>query len=517
LKRLPMPFARVDAMASKPSKSMKAEPTPPVSLLDAGVVESEIASLKKRSVHGSATTFVAQGARLLIKLATQILIARLLLPADYGLVAMIAPILSLSYLMGELGLGQAVILQPSITSAEISSLFWFSLALNSALAAGLMLLSPGIAWLYHEQRTVPITLALAALLPISGMAGQHIAVLNRQLRFASLAVLDVAPPAISLMAGLMAARSGWGYWSLVAAAAAETAATLVFAWPLSGWGPSRPAFGRRIGHLAGYVTTSFDNILLGVFKGSAALGLYDRGYKLVTQPIGQLLIPVGRVAMPLLTRLRPDTYRYKRAYLDMLSITMLAATPGTLFGMMTARPLILFLLGPQWEGVAPIFVWLCLGGLASPLYSSTFWLFTTQDRARRQMIYVTTTSMIAILAFVAGLPWGAVGVAAGAALSFVLISTPLMCWGATKDGVVTASDLAEALLPLAIAGCATASTLEIVRTFVPVDGAARLATCAMLSYVIFVVALLCLPFGQPIIRRVWHFGALLTQGWRAAA
>ena len=132
------------------------------------------------------------------------------------------------------------------------------------------------------------------------------------------------------------------------------------------------------------------------------------------------------------------------------------------------------------------------------------------------MIYVTATSVISVLAFVAGLPWGPVGVAAGAGLSFVLISTPLVCWGATKDGIVTLSDLVAALFPLLIAGGATAAALETVRTYAVVDGAAMLATAAVLSYGVFVGVLLCLPFGQPIVRRAWHFGTLLAHGWGAA-
>jgi polysaccharide transporter, PST family len=516
-------------MDSEDSAAMPGEPSLPVSPLDTGLADADMGALKRRSVHGSATTFAAQGIRFLIKLATQILIARLLVPADYGLVAMVAPILALSYLMGELGLGQAVILQPTIRSEEVSSLFWFSLAVNAALAAGLMLLAPGVAWLYSEPRTVPITLALAALLPISGMAAQHVALLNRNMRFVALGVLDVVPPAVGLAAGLTAARSNWGYWSLIAVAMLETFTTVVLAWSLSDWRPGRPTRGSRIGrlirvgghitayNLAGYAITAVDHILLGVFTGSAALGLYDRGYKLVTQPVAQLFIPVGRVATPLLTRLRPDPHRYKHAYLDMLGIMMLATTPGILFAMMMSRPLMLFLLGPRWEAVAPIVAWLSLGALAGPIYSSTFWLFTTQDRTRRQMIYVAVTSSTSIMAFVAGLPWGPVGVAAGAALSFLLISTPLVCWGATKDGLVTPRDLMIALLPLLFAGSATVAALQLVRTYLLVEGAATLAATAVLSYGSFVGVLLCLPFGQPVVRRAWHFGALLTHGWRATA
>lgn len=176
----------------------------------------------------------------------------------------------------------------------------------------------------------------------------------------------------------------------------------------------------------------------------------------------------------------------------------------------------MFFLGPRWEGVAPVFSWLCLGGLASPLYSNTFWLFTTQDQTRRQVIYVTQTSVISVLAFEAGLPWGPVGVAAGAMLSFVLISTPLVCWGATKRGIATSFDLIATLLPFVISGGVTAATLELVQSYVPLHGAGLLAMSVVLSYGTFVGVLLCLPVGRPIVRRAWHFGTLLTQGRGAA-
>jgi PST family polysaccharide transporter len=441
---------------------------------------------------------------------------------------MVGPVLALCYLMGELGLGQAIIIQKNITSAEISTLFWFGLLLNSALAVGLALLSPGIAWLYQEPRTLLITLALAALLPISGLAAQHVAVLNRHMRFTALAVLDIAPPAVGLAAGLAAARSDWGYWSLVAVAVAETLTIVILAWALSDWRPGWPSRDRHLGrllrvgshitgyNLAGYATTSLDSILLGVAQGSEALGLYNRGYKLVVQPVSQLIMPVGRIAVPLLTRLRSDVHRYRRAYLDMLRIMMLCGTPGILFTMVMARPLVLFLLGPQWEAVAPVFAWLCLGSLASPIYASTFWLFTTQERTGQQMYYVGATSVLSVMAFVAGLPWGPAGVAAGAGLSFLLISTPLVCWGATRHGAVTGRDLMLALAPLLIAGLTTVAALEIAQTYLMVADPAMLAISALLSYGTFISVLLCLPFGRPIVRRAWHLGMMLTQVGRVA-
>jgi PST family polysaccharide transporter len=486
--------------------------------------DGEIWALRRRSVHGTAATFISQGCRAVIKLAGQIVIARLLVPADYGLVAMVAPILSLVYLMGELGLGQAVIFEPEITPRDVSALFWFGLLLNTALAGSLALLSPAIAWLYHEPRTIRVTLVLAALLPVSGLAVQPMALLTRHMRFVALAVLDVVPSGLALLVGLAAAWYGWAYWSLIAFAIAETLATVLLAWPLSGWRPGRPAYDPRVKrlvrvglhitgyNLAGYATTSCDNILLGATRGSGPLGLYDRGYKLVVQPVAQLTTPIGRVAVPLLTRLRVDPGRYKRTYLDMLRVMLLLVTPGVLFAMVMAQPLMLFLLGPHWAGVAPVFAWLCLGGLASPLYASTFWLFTTQDRTRRQTAYVAATSAISVVAFVAGLPWGPNGVAAGAGLSMLLLSTPLICRGATRDGLVATADLAGALVPFLIAAAATAGALVAARAHLPPGGLGTLAVAAGLSYASFIGVLSCLPSGQPVIRRAWHLGRVLTQG-----
>ncbi len=510
-------------MPSAPATDM-GEATP----LGPAVVDGDIGALKQRSVYGSAATFVSQGGRLLIKLAAQIFIARLLAPGDYGLIAMVAPILSLTYLFGELGLGQAVILQRDITAAEISSLFWFCLLLNLALAGGLALLSPAIALLYHEPRTAAVTLASAALLPIAGLAGQPTALLSRNMQFTALAILDIAPPAAGLAAGLTAAHSGWGYWSLVAFAAAETLAGVIVSWSLAGWRPGRPAYDPRIrrlirigGHLtgyslAGYAANSSVNILLGVFQGSAPLGLYDRGYKLVSQPVTQLTAPVGRVAVPLLTRLRHDPHRYQRAYLDMLRLMILLSTPGMLFAMIMASPLVLFLLGPRWDGVAPVLAWLCLGGLAIPLYSSTFWLFTTHERTGQQVAYVAATSLISVASYIAGLPWGPAGVAAGAGMSFLLISTPLICWGATREGAVRFADMAAAMLPFMAAAMATAAVLELALRHLAAPGLAALTGLLLLAYATFVGALLCLPCGQPVVRRAWDLGMVLAHGARAA-
>jgi PST family polysaccharide transporter len=484
-------------------------------------VDLQADSLKRRTVRGGTATFVAQAANFLLRLAAQIAIARLLVPADFGLIAMIAPILALVQLVADFGLGQAVVQSADIKQEEISALFWLGLAINIAIAGLVGLISPLIAWIYHEPRLVSLCIAFAALIPISGLSTQPAALLSRNLRFTVLALLDVAPPALGLVAGFAAAWFGLGYWSLVVSTASERLAGVLFIWSISTWRPTFHFFNRttwslvRIGgritgvNLVQYVTTTADNILLALTQGASALGLYDKGYKIVTQPIGQLLAPTNRIAVPLLVRLRSEADRYRRAYLRMLQVTLLIGTPGIVFVLVMSKPLMLILLGPRWNGIAPVISWLCLGCLASPFYSSCFWLFLSQGRTGQLLTYATMTSIISVAGFVCGLPWGPTGVAAGAGLSFLLLSTPLTCWGATRVGPVSSKDLVTSVLPLIVALLSTTVALASLSTFAPFDGDILLVPAMAVAYGVFFMVMLALPRGRNILQGAWQLRAML--------
>src|SRR5207244_3764933 len=121
--------------------------------------------------------------------------------------------------------------------------------------------------------------------------------------------------------------------------------------------------------------------------------------------------------------------RYRSAYLRLLQLLILLIAPGILWFLFTGTEVASFLLGPRWIGIGPVMSWLCLGGIASLVYSTTFWLFVSQGRAKEQLRYGWITCAISIIGFASGLPWGPVGVAAGAGISFAFVSTPLTCWG----------------------------------------------------------------------------------------
>ena len=473
-------------------------------------------TIKRRSLNGAAVTLVAQSLKFAFQFGSILVLARLLDPAQFGLVALTAPLLGFLKTFNDLGLGQAIVQRPDLTRPQLSALFWINLCIGAALTAITALIAPLAGWLYSEPRMVGIILALAPLLTIYAVAVAPAALLNRQMRFNALAIVEIGSVAAAAVTGLLSAWLGCGFWSLVYMQIANSGMWLLLCWALAGWRPSWPArvggigallrFGSNItgSNLATYFATSADNILVGLVNGKVALGLYDRSYSLVVQPLSQIMAPVGRIAVPMLSRLVATPDHYRRAYLLMLQVGMLISIPGLLVNIFEAEPLIRLLLGPDWSQAAPVFSWICVGGLATAFNSSAFWLFTSQDRTRELASFAAINAALSVASFAIGVVWGIVGVAVCSATCFALIQTPLIIWAATRTGAVSLRTVAR--VGLAFGAAATASTLVLDTLQLGQFGVVGLAASVALSYSAFVAALFCLPDGRRFLREMAALG-----------
>jgi PST family polysaccharide transporter len=462
---------------------------------DPFAVAVDTAGLKRQSVRGSLMTVASQGAKMLIQLASQVVLARLLVPADFGLLAMVAPVIAFIMVFNDIGLGQAIVQRPVLVQDGVSALFWVNLALSCALACLVASLAPLFAWVYGEPHVIGLMVVLSILIPISALGINPTALLSRQMRFGWIARNEVAAAFAGVVIAVFCAWYGWGYWSLVAGQFASTITGNSLAWTICRWRPSRPKFvqsawadlkfgGNLTGaNLATFVTTSGDNIIVGVMTGRVSLGLYDRSYRLVVAPLGQMLAPISRVAVPLLSRLidRPDAY--KAAYLKIFRALLLVTMPGLLVCITSGDVIIRVFLGNRWIDAAPIFSWVCVGGLTSGIYSSAGWLFISQGRTREYRRFTTVASIINVVTFVVGAYfWNIVGVAALGALGFVLLTTPLMLYGATRFGPVQVRDLIRGGASFAARGATVYAMLVVAEHYLPIYGIFWIVVATLFSY-----------------------------------
>lgn len=474
-------------------------------------------AVKRRSVQGAAVTVTSQLVRFLVQFGSQIALARMLAPAEFGIVAMAAPVLLFVQTVNDMGLGQAIVQRPQVLQQQVSAMFWISLVLSCVLTSTIVLAAPVFGWLYDEPLVVPITRALGAMVLVAGLSIVPMALLNRQMRFIPLAVIDVCALLAGATAGVLAALNGFGVWSLVLLQVVTSCVTLVLCWCFARWRPSWPAsapdiagflrFGIHLtgANLATYCSISLDRILIGAVTGKVALGLYDRGYRLVLQPLTQIMAPISRIAVPMLSRLHGSDETFSRSYLFMLQVTLAATLPVLIVNIIMARPIVTLIFGEQWADTAPIFAWICVGGLASSTYSSTAWLFTSQGRTREQMHFTMAASAINVVSFVIGVLHGAIGVAAVSGLSFVFLQTPLFLWGATRGGAVSGRNVVRAMAPFSLAAVATAGVLVVAIQTIQAAQAPLMAVLSaeIVAHAVFCAALACQSGGRRFFRTAW--------------
>jgi len=427
-----------------------------------------VGDLKGRTISGAFITIASQGTQFLLNLASIMVMARLLTPRDFGLYAMVTTITGFLFMFQDAGLSTATVQREEITHAQVSNLFWVNVGVGGITSLVVAALAPVVAWFYHEPRLVGITLVLSSSFLLASLAVQHIALLNRQMRFAVIAVIYIVAALTGYLTGAGMALLGYGYWALVGASVTQGAVQLVLAWLISAWRPGLPSrntqtwhmltFGANItaGSLIYSLARGTDNLLIGRFFGAASVGLYSRASILLIRPLQQFIIPINAVLIPALSRLQSEPERYRRTFLRVYDAMALISFLSTGLLLALARPLTLVVLGPKWEQAVPIFAGFSIAALCIPLAGASTWLFQTQGRGKDWLFFSLLGSCITVASFVVGLPFGPAGMAISYSVCGLFIAVPILYYFAGRQGPVTTADLWRGFfryLPLWILVC----------------------------------------------------------------
>jgi O-antigen/teichoic acid export membrane protein len=450
-----------------------------------------LVNLKGRTISSGFVTAVAQGIQFVLTLASTMVLARLLTPQDFGLLAMVTVIMGFLRIFSDAGLSTATVQREGITHAQVSNLFWINVAVSGAMSLIVAGCAPLIAWFYREPQLVGITLALSASFLLGGLTVQHRALLNRQMRFKAIAVIQIMALVVGALVGIVMAWLKCGYWSLVGFQITTLVVTLLMTWSASRWRPHWPRrnsgtrpllhFGMNLSASSFIysVTRGMDGLLVGRVFGADAVGLYSRAAALLLRPLETFTVPINAVFVPTLSRLQDQPERYRRTFLKAYEAIALIGFLFTGLFFALARPLTLVVLGPKWEGAAAIFAGFTIAALFYPLGSTSSWLYSSQGRGRDFLVATSICSGVMVCSFVAGLPFGPVGVAIAYSLSGVFIQLPVFYYIAGRSGPVKTNDLWRGFfryLPVWFVVCgATYLTRSLVETFVPL---AQLFICA---------------------------------------
>ena len=391
------------------------------------------ADLKGRSVRGGLLNLTSQGAQFLIQSIATVVLARLLTPADFGLVAMVATITALGQAFADLGLSEATIQRKEISHDQVSVLFWINVAIGLGLMLMTAALAPVLARFYRDPRLVNITLLLSLTFLIGGLRVQPDALLKRQMRFSSLAVRDVASYALAVPVAIAMAWRGASYWALVALPLTLNLTQMSLSWLMVKWRPGLPRRDAQVGSMIAFggnvaasyfiitVSRSADNVLIGWYWGAGPLGLYSRAYNLLMLPVRQLSAPAAGVAIPAFSRIQSDPERFARYYLRAVNLIMWISAPIFGFLFVAAQPVIVLLLGNQWREAAPVFQILAISALGQLLLESTIWLLVSRGQSQHLLRLLLMICPIMVGSYAIGLPFGIKGVALSGSLVLLTI------------------------------------------------------------------------------------------------
>jgi len=396
--------------------------------------------LKQKAIRGGFAKVCAQATTFVLRLVSLMALARMLDPKDFGLVGMVTAVIGVLNLFRDFGLSTATVQRSSVNEKQISALFWVNLLVGSILALLAVLIAPLLASFYHEPRLVVVTAVLGLGFLFNAAGVQHTALLERQLRFTLLSVIDVTSLLVSTAVGIGMALRGYGYWALVCMTVLGPLVSTSCVWLGAAWVPNRPQkhagirsmmrFGTTVtlNSLIVYLAYNFEKVLLGRFWGAEVLGIYGRGYQLINIPTENLNSAIGGVAFSALSRLQDEPSRLRIYFLKGYSFVLALTLPITIVCALFANDLIVVLLGPKWYGAVPIFRLLAPTILIFAMINPLGWFLLALGMVGRSLRIGLVLAPIVILGYLSGLRYGPTGVALGYSSAMTLWLVPHILW-----------------------------------------------------------------------------------------
>ena len=431
-------------------------------------------NLRKRAAKGVFWTAASNWGNELTRLLLFMVLARLLTPEQFGLVALALVFIMLTQVVAEQGMADALVQRRRLDPEHLDSAFWMSVAVGLVLAALLAGLAVPIALLLGQADLAPVLAALAVAMPIGSLSLVQRAVLMRRMAFRSLALRTLISIAVGAACALAAALLGFGVWSLVVQHTVTPLVGMLVLWRVSDWRPRlrfsyahfRDLFAFGVNVVGSRLLLTFsrrsDELFIGGFLGAASLGIYTVAYRMVRLLIQLTSSLVDQVAFPLYSRLQDEPTRRARAYYKTTSFAALLAFPAFTATLVMAPEFLTVLFGPQWEASVPIVQILSVLGVIQLLSQLNATLLRAAGKPAWQLAIIALTTMLKVAAFFIAVNYGLVAVAIAAAC-VGLLTAPAWYWAVHRLVPITAGGYLQTVKGPLLASAVAAAVMLALR------------------------------------------------------
>lgn len=420
----------------------------------------------KGGVYSLASSLFAIG----IQLGSVMVLARLLAPETFGLIAMLSIFTGLAAMLKDAGLSAATVQREHLTHAQISNLFWCNVMLGLILTLTFAALAPVLAWLYHDDRILNIVLFVSISYTISGLSVQQNALLRRQMRYGLISAVSLIALACSSGISIIMALLGWGYWSLASAFVSSPMISGIILWNAADWRPCRPSRGvgtmslinfgasMTFSSIMNLIAQRADRFLLGLAAGPEIVGLYSKARNLSMMPKLNVVDPLSSSSFASLSRVQDDPTRFTKFYLLGIELIGIVAISISVFLFLAARDIVIVLLGEQWLASINVMRVLAILALFESLNAASGWLLIPLGRGRRTSIWTFYRTAATLSGIVLGLPHGGMGVATGSTVAAAVTYIPRFLYAA-RHTPINITHLAKSLWRAVAAGVFAATIL----------------------------------------------------------
>lgn len=419
-----------------------------------------MSELKHKVAAGVAWSISEKIGSMLLQMAVSIIVARLLMPEDFGVMALLTFFTSIALVIVDSGFSQTLIRKKEPTEQDFGSVFIFNLGMSALLYVLLTAVAPFVADFYGEPSIADIAPVLFLLLPVSALSTIQNTILTREFRFGLLSRATFASSLAGGLAAIFMALAGCGVWSLVGQRLATAAAKSLILWACSKWRPSRhfsmesvremsPFSFRLLGtDLIASVYNNIAQMFIGKIYSTDTLGFFNQAQKFKDLPVTSTMQSVQSVTYPALSKIKDNPAKLAESYRQVLMTVAFMMFPMMAGLIAVADDMFALLLGDKWMPTVPYLRILCLTGIFAPLATMAYNILKVQSDGRIilrmeivKKLIMTAVLIITVMRDVTAVAWGLVAISAA---DFVINFT-----ASTRYTTLTLLRVVRTLLPVA--------------------------------------------------------------------